>query len=136
MAGARVYRTRLVLRLAAGLAAVLWAVALVLVVVLPGAQLRTVASACAFLLLFLVASAVYDRSAITVTGDGIVVSGVWRRTRVRFDEISQVEIHPTLAGTLYQVRTRRGPVRFSSLFARHRELCALLIQESALLRTA
>ncbi len=134
MAGASTYRTRLPLRVAVGAAAVFWALVMALLFRYPGAGLGTFVSAAAFLLFFLAFSALYDRNAITVTSDGIVVSGLLRRVPVRYEEILGIEVHPGLAGTVYEVLTRRGRVQFSSMFARHRELCQLLVEKAGLLR--
>ncbi len=132
MAGARTYRTRLALRLSVMAAAAIWAATLLLLVQYPEVTPRTLLSATAFLVFFVLFSAYYDRLAITVTGDGIVVSRMWRRFAVRFEEILRIEVRVGVAGTIYQVLTRRGLVHFSSLFARHRELFDLLRDKAGL----
>ncbi len=134
MAGARTYRTRLPLRVAVMAAALVWAGTLALLVQFPDVAPRTLWSATAFLVFFIVFSAYYDRLAITVTGDGIVVSRLWNRVPVRFEDILRIEVHQGFAGTMYDVLTRRGLVQFSSLFARHQELFDLLLEKAELQR--
>jgi hypothetical protein len=72
--------------------------------------------------------------AVEVRPDGLVFRSVFRQLRVTWDEILKVEVRVGLAGTLYAVLTRRGLVQFSSLLARHRELCQLMLERAGLVR--
>jgi hypothetical protein len=132
----RLYRTRLWLRFAMVVAVAFWGAVLAALARFPAAPLRTVLAAAGFLAFFVVYSAVYDLTTIAVGPDGVVFRGVLRRVPVRWDEIVRVEVHTGIAGTLYAVLTRRGLVRFTSVLARHRELCELLLDRGALSRVA
>jgi hypothetical protein len=128
---------RLPLRLAVMMAAAFWASTVALLVQHSGAVApRTLLSASGFLVFFLVFSAHYGRMAITVTGEGIVVSRVFGSLPVPFEDIVGIEVHRSLAGTVYEVLTRRGLVHFTSLLARHRELFDLLLERAQLQRRA
>jgi len=128
----RTFRPRLSLRLAVLIAAALWAAALALVAAHPEIGLRSALIALGFLTFFMLSIAHYELTAIEVGSDGIVVRGAFRDVHVRFDEIQNLVIHRGFAGTLYAVLTRRGLVRFSSLFGGHRELADLLLDRSGL----
>jgi hypothetical protein len=130
--GARTYRTRLPLRIAVAAAAVFWAVVLVALAGAPGIELRVVLSAGAFSLFFVAFTVVYGKTSITVTSDGIVAATPLRRVGVRFDEILQIVVRDGVGGRVYSVLTRRGPVHFTSLFSRHRELFELLLERADL----
>jgi hypothetical protein len=130
--GARTYRTRLPLRIAVAAAAVFWAVVLVALAGAPGIELRVVVSAGAFSLFFVAFTVVYGKTSITVTSDGIVAATPLRRVGVRFDEILQIVVRDGVGGRVYSVLTRRGPVHFTSLFSRHRELFELLLERADL----
>jgi hypothetical protein len=130
--GARTYRTRLPLRIAVAAAAVFWAVVLVALAGAPGIELRVVVSAGAFSLFFVAFTVVYGKTSITVTSDGIVAATPLRRVPVRFDEILQIVVRDGVGGRVYSVLTRRGPVHFTSLFSRHRELFELLLERADL----
>jgi hypothetical protein len=130
--GTRTYRTRLPLRIAVAAAAVFWAAVLVALAGAPGIELRVVVSAGAFSLFFVAFTIVYGKTSITVTSDGIVAATPLRRVRVRFDEILQIVVRDGVGGRVYSVLTRRGPVHFTSLFSRHRELFELLLERADL----
>jgi hypothetical protein len=130
--GTRTYRTRLPLRIAVAVAAVFWAAVLVALAGAPGIELRVVVSAGAFSLFFVAFTVVYGKTSITVTSDGIVAATPLRRVRVRFDEILQIVVRDGVGGRVYSVLTRQGPVHFTSLFSRHRELFELLLERADL----
>jgi hypothetical protein len=132
MDGACTYRTRLALRVAVAAAAVFWAAALVALASLPGAELRVLLGAAGFVLFFAAFTVVYGKTWIAVTGDGIVAATPFRRVRVRFEDILQIVVRDGVGGRVYSVLTRRGPVHFTSLFARHRELFELLLERADL----
>ena len=110
----------------------LWAAALALVATHPETGLRSAFIALGFLVFFVGSIAHYELTAIEVDSEGMVVRGAFRQLHVRFDEIENLVIQRSLAGTLYAVLTRRGLVRFSSLFGGHRELADLLLDRSGL----
>ena len=133
MSGEGTYRARLDLRLAVTAAAVLWAAALAVLVQNPEqVQPRVLLGAAGFLAFFAVFSAYYGRLGVTVKPEGIVVSRLFGTVPVRWEEIVRIDVRQGLAGTLYQLRTRRGPVEFTSVLARHRELFDLLRQRAGL----
>lgn len=132
MASARTYRTRLLLRLAVGVAAALWAGVLGLLVGLPGAEPRAIVGAAAFVAFFLAFSFVYGRTWIAVLPEGIVAATPFRIRPVRFEDIVEIVVQDGLAGRVYAVFTRRGLVQFTSLFGHHRELFELLLERARL----
>jgi hypothetical protein len=129
---ARIFRTRLALRLAVSTAAVFWAVILAFLAQFPEVTHQTFFSAAAFLAFFVLFTAHYDNLAVTVTADRLVFSYMWRRVPVRFEEIERVEVYPGVTGTVYDVRTPRGSLQFNSFFADHRELLSLLLERAHL----
>lgn len=132
MGDVRTYRTWLPLRLAVGAAAGFWAAALIVLLKLPGTSPVLIAGASAFVAFFTAFTIVYGRTSITVTREGIVVAGPFRRKPVRFDEILRVVVQDGLGGRAYSVLTRRGVVQFTSLFARHRELFEVILRRARL----
>ncbi|HET8540146.1 MAG TPA: hypothetical protein VFL83_09780 [Anaeromyxobacter sp.] len=129
---ARIYRTRLPLRIAVVLAACVWTAALVLLLRLPGSGAGLLLGAAALVLFFAAAGVVYGRTSITVTGEGIVAASAFRRRPIAWDDILQVVVRDGLGGREYAVVTRRGLVHFTSLFARHRELFEALLEGAGL----
>jgi hypothetical protein len=132
MDSARTFRTRLPLTVAVAGAAVFWASVLAALLTSPGAELRAIASAGAFLVFFVVFTVVYVRTSITVTTEGIVAASPFRRRPVRFEDILGIVVQDGLGGRVYAVLTRRGRVQFTSLFAGHRELFELLLERAGL----
>ncbi len=114
------------------LAACLWAAALVLLLRVPGTDARLVAGAAALVLFFAASAVVYARTSIAVTGDGIVASTAFRRRPIPWDDILRIVVRDGLGGREYALVTRRGPVHFTSLIARHRELFELLRERAGL----
>ncbi len=129
---ARTYRTRLPLRIAVALAAFVWAAALVLLVRIPGTDARLVLGSAALVVFFSASAVVYGRTWIAVTGEGIVASSALRRRPIAWDDILEVVVRDGLGGREYAVLTRRGPVHFTSLIARHRELFEVLLERAGL----
>lgn len=128
------FRTRLSLRLAVAAAGALWTATLAYLAQFPGVTPRTLLSAAAFVALFAFFSVLYERRAIIVTGEGIVLRRLGRRLRVPFEEIAGIEVRRSIAGRSYEVRTRGGLVRFSSLVSHHGELFELLRARARLQR--
>jgi hypothetical protein len=135
MERARTYRTRLPLRVAVALAAALWGGVLVVLLASPKTELRTILSAAAFTVFFVTFTVVYGRTSITVTPDGIVAASPLRTRPVPFGEILEIIVQDGLGGRVYAVITRRGLVRFTSLFAGHGELFETLLERAELKRT-
>ncbi len=129
---ARIYRTRLALRIAVALAACVGAGALVVLLRVPGTDPRLVAGSAALVLFFAASAVVYGRKWIAVTRDGIVASSAFRRRPIPWDDILQIVVRDGLGGREYAVVTRRGPVHFTSLIARHRELFELMLDRAGL----
>ncbi len=132
MDGARTYKTRLPLRIAVAAAALFWAVVLAVLLGVPGAEPRAILSALVFVAFFAIFTVVYGRTSITVTPEGIVAATPFSRRPVRFEDILEIVVQDGLGGRVYAVFTRRGLVRFTSLFARHRELFELLLERAEL----
>jgi hypothetical protein len=132
MDGARIYKTRLPLRIAVAAAALFWAAVVAVLLGVPGAEPRAILSALLFVAFFAVFTVVYGRTSITVTPDGIVASTPFSRRPVRFEDILEIVVQDGLGGRVYAVFTRRGLVHFTSLFARHRELFELLLERAEL----
>jgi hypothetical protein len=128
---ARTYRTRLSLRIAVALAAAFWA-GMAVLLARAGSPPAAVLGAAGFAAFFAASLLVYERSSITVTGDGIVAASPLRRTLVPFAEILQIVVRDGPGGRAYAILTRRGLFRFTSLFGRHRELFELLLDRSEL----
>ncbi len=128
------FRTRSSLRLAVAAAGALWTSTLAYLAQFPEVAPRTLLSAAAFVALFGFFSVHYERRAIIVTRDGIVLRRLGPVVRVRFEEIAGIEVRRSLAGRSYEVRTRDGLVRFSSLVSRHGELFELLRERARLER--
>lgn len=132
MEAGRIYRTRLALRAAVVAAAAFWAAALIALARLPSSEPRLLAGAAGFALFFAAFGVVYGRTSITVTDDGIVARTPFRRRRVRFEDILEVVVRDGPGGRVYSVLTRRGLVRFTSLFSRHGELFETLLERAGL----
>ncbi len=132
MEGARTFRTWLPLRLAVVAAAGFWAAAFAVLLRAPGTSAGLVFGAAALVAFFLGSAIVYGRTSITVTGEGIVAATPVRRRPVRYDEIVRVVVRDGMGGRVYAVLTRRGPVHFTSMLARHRELFELILERAAL----
>ncbi len=130
--GARTYRAWLPLRVAVVAAALLWAAALVVLALVPGTKPGLVVGAAALVALFAAFSFFYGRTSITVTREGMIAEGPFRRRPVRFEDVQQVVVRDGLGGRVYAVLTRRGAVYFTSLFSRHRELFELILERTHL----
>jgi hypothetical protein len=130
----RTFRTWLPLRLALWSAAGFWGAAFALLVREPGGSAVLVAGSAAFVAFFAASAVAYGRTAIRVTPEGLVASTPFRRRPVRWDDVLRVVVRDGLGGRVYSILTRRGPIHFTSLFARHRELCELILERAGLRR--
>lgn len=129
---ARTFRTWLPLRVAVGAAAGFWGAAFAVLVRAPGVSPALVFGAAAFVAFFLASAVVYGRTSITVTPQGIVAATPFRRRPVPYEDILRVVVRDGAGGRVYAILTRRGPVHFTSLLARHRELLELILERSGL----
>lgn len=135
MVEARTFRTRLPLRIAVLAAAVLWAGVLAALLQAPAAvEPQAVLGAAAFLAFFAGFSFAYGRTWIAVTPGGVVAATPFHVRPVPFREIERIVVQDGLAGRAYSVVTRRGLIRFSSLFDHHRELFETLLERTGLSR--
>jgi hypothetical protein len=133
MVEVRTFRTRLPLRIAVLLAAALWAGVLALLLAAPGAaEPKAVLGAAAFLIFFTCFSVAYGRTWIRLTPTGLVAATPFHVRPVPFAEIERIEVQDGLAGRVYAVFTRRGLVRFTSMFDHHRELFEALLDRAGL----
>jgi hypothetical protein len=133
MVEARTFRTRLPLRIAVLLAAALWAGVLTLLLRAPGSvEPQAVLGAAAFLVFFLGFSLAYGRTWIRITPAGLVAATPFRVRPVPFDDIERIVVQDGFAGRVYAVFTRRGLIRFTSLFDNHRELFETLLERAGL----
>jgi hypothetical protein len=132
MEPARTFRTWLPLRVALVAAAGFWGAALWVLLRAPGASPLVVVGAASLVAFFLASAFLYARTSITVTPEGLVAATPFRRRPVRYEEIVRVVVREGLGGRVYAVLTRRGPITFTSLFARHRELCELILERARL----
>jgi hypothetical protein len=128
----RTFRTWLPLRLALWGAAGFWAGAFAVLARAPGARGLLVVGAAALFAFFVASGVIYGRTFITVTPEGIVAATPFRRRPVPYDEILRVVVHDGVGGRVYAVLTRRGPIHFTSLVSRHRELLELILERAAL----
>lgn len=128
----RTYRTRLGLRIACALAAAFWAGMFAAVLRLPGAGASAAAGALGFAAFFVVSYVLYARTWIAVGPGGLVASSPLRRRPVPFEDVLEVVVRDGLGGRIYAVVTRRGLVQFTSLIARHRELCETILERAGL----
>lgn len=133
MKGARTFRTRLPLRIAVLLAAVLWAGVLAALLGAPAAvEPQAVLGAAAFLAFFAGFSLAYGRTWIAVTPSGVVASTLFHVRPVAYGDIERIVVQDGPAGRAYAVFTRRGLIRFSSLLDHHRELLEMLLERTGL----
>jgi hypothetical protein len=133
MAEVREFRTRLPLRIAVLVAAVLWAAVLALLLAAPEtAEPHALLGAAAFLAFFACFGWIYGRTWIRVTPGGLVSRTPFRVQPVPFSEIERIVVQDGPAGRVYAVFTRRGLIRFTSLFDHHRELFETLRERAGL----
>ncbi len=97
-----------------------------------GASGSTFCSAAFFILLFSTCAWFYGRLAYTVGERGLTVRTIGVERHIAFSEILGVDVHPSLVGTSYAVRTRRGAFQFTSMLADHERLCRLIVTAAGL----
>ncbi len=132
---ARTFRTRLPLRIAVLLAAALWAGVLAALLQAPASvEPPALVGAAAFLVFFAAFSFAYGRTWIAVTPAGVVAATPFHVRPVPFTDIERIVVQDGLAGRAYSVVTRRGLIRFNSLFDHHRELFEMLLERAGLSR--
>ncbi len=122
----------------------LWIGVFVALLGLQGATRSAFLSAAFFIALFTACSMFYGRLAYTVSDSGLTVrtfsavrhfsfEDTFSAVRhFSFEDILRVDVLPTLLGTSYAVRTRLGPLQFSSLLGGHERLCHLIVRRAGL----
>src|SRR6516165_7353792 len=128
----RTYRTCLAVRAAVALAALFWAGMLAAVLREPETGASAAWGAAGFAAFFGWAYLLYARTWIAVGPRGIVSSTLLRRRPVPFDDILGIVVRDGLGGRVVAVLTRGGPIQFTSLIARHRELLDTLLERAQL----
>lgn len=129
---AETFRTRFLVRAVVLAADTLWIAVFAALFSQRGAPSQAFFSAAFFIALFSVCGWFYQRLAFTVTGSGLTVRSLSVEEHIAFEDILRVDVHPSLVGTSYAVRTRRGPLRFSSLLDGHQRLCDRLVEAANL----
>jgi hypothetical protein len=109
-----VFRPRPFLAISMGVAGLLWVAVLVYLLTFHGVPLKTFLSALFFVAFFGVSHAYYARAAIEVDAGGVTYRGMVRTE------------------TVYAIRGRGRGVHFTSFFAHHRRLVALLVEKAGL----
>jgi hypothetical protein len=130
--GARqVFRPSRLLAAVMAVAALLWSGVFVYLLRFDGVPWRTFASAGFFIVLFGGSLAYHVRTRIVVDARGITCRGVVRTQRFDFADIRKVDVLPGPV-TVYAVRGRGRFVHFTSFFAHHRHLAALVVERAGL----
>jgi hypothetical protein len=129
---ARTFRTWLPLRVALWAAAGFWAGAFAVLAKAPGTRALLVVASAALVAFFVASAIIYGRTFITVTPEGIVAATPFKTRPVRYDDILRVVVRDGVGGRVYALLTRRGPIHFTSMFSRHRELAELILERAAL----
>ncbi len=128
-----VFRPAPILAVSMGVAGLLWVAVLVYLCTFQGVPLKTFLSALFFVAFFGVSHAYYARAAIEVDAGGVTYRGMVRTERFAFGDILHLDVWPGPV-TVYAIRGRgrgRG-VHFTSFFAQHRRLVALLVERAGL----
>ena len=134
-ASTRVFRTKLILRLALAAAGGFWITCFAGLFPTRAAQPAWAVWGClAMGLFFLCAWTFHARLRITVAPRAVHFRGVRHTFHADYAEVLRVAAQPTFLLTVYVVVTRRGSTWFSSHVAGHRELCAVLRERSAMAR--
>jgi hypothetical protein len=126
-----VFRPRAFLAVSMGVAGLLWVAVLVYLLTFHGVPLKTFLSALFFVAFFGVSHAYYARAAIEVDAGGVTYRGMVRTERFAFGDILHVDVWPGPV-TVYAIRGRGRGVHFTSFFAHHRRLVALLVERAGL----
>jgi hypothetical protein len=126
------FRTRTLLRALVLAADALWIAIFCMLLQYRGASGSTFCSAAFFILLFSTCAWFYGRLAYTVGERGLTVRTIGDERHFAFSEILGVDVHPSLVGTSYAVRTRRGAIQFTSMLADHERLCRLIVTAAGL----
>ena len=101
-----------------GVAGLLWVAVLVYLLTFHGVPLKTFLSALFF-------------AAIEVDAGGVTYRGMVRTQRFAFGDILHLDVWPGPV-TVYAIRGRGRGVHFTSFFAHHRRLVALLVERAGL----
>ncbi len=126
-----VFRPAPILAVSMGVAGLLWLAVLVYLLTFDGVPLKTFLSALFFVAFFGVSHAYYARAAIEVDAGGVTYRGMVRTERFAFGDILHLDVWPGPV-TVYAIRGRGRGVHFTSFFAQHRRLVALLVERAGL----
>jgi len=126
------FRPRMFLRALVLVADTLWIAVFCLLLQYRAASGSAFLSAAFFILLFSSCAWFYGRLAYTVGERGLTVRSIGDERHIAFKDILGVEVLPSIVGTSYAVRTRRGPLQFSSLITGHERLASLIIAAAGL----
>ena len=126
------FRARFLVRFVVLAADTLWIAVFAALLRQHGAPSQSFFSAAFFIVLFSICAWFYQRLAFTVTGDRLIVRSLAVEEHIALEDILRVDVEPGLVGTSYAVRTRRGPLRFTSLLAGHERLCDRLVAAARL----
>ncbi len=129
---AETFRARFLVRFVVLAADTLWIAVFAALLRQRGAPSQSFFSAAFFIALFSVCAFFYQRLTFTVTGEGLIVRSLVVEEHIAFEDILRVDVEPGLVGTSYAVRTRRGPLRFTSLLDGHERLCGRLVAAARL----
>ena len=121
------FRPWVALRTVVMAADTLWIGVFVALSVMHGATRSAYFSSAFFIALFSACAFFYNRLAFTVSDSGLTVRTLSLERTFRFEDILRIDVSPGFFGTSYAIRTRGGPLTFSSLLAGHQRLCSLIV---------
>ncbi len=126
------FRPRVLIRSVVLAADSLWVGVFCALMLMRGATASSFLSAAFFITLFSACAAFYHRLSFTVSDQGLIVRTFSLERTYSFDDILRVDVLPGVIGTSYAVRTRLGPLQFSSLLGGHERLCDLIVRRARL----
>lgn len=85
-----------------------------------------------FIALFTLLGIFYNYQIIEVLPESLIVRSVTSARELRFEDIHDIRVTPGFLQTSYSVRSRRGAVSFTSTFANHQRLLALIVERAQL----
>ena len=112
---------------------VIWLAVLGLLATVPGVGIGTVLSALAMAGLFAVLLVTQRACTVHAGPEGLFARSLLRVVHCRWEGVHRLEVRQLLPGVrFYLLATVAGPVAFSSLSSRHRELVALVRDRAGL----
>lgn len=110
-----------------------WLAILGLLATVPGIGIGTALSALAMAALFAVLLITQSACAVHASPEGLFARSLLRVVHCRWDGVHRLEVRQLLPGIrFYLLATVSGPVVFSSLWSRHRELVELVRDRAGL----